>query len=155
MSRNTDKDPHRYDDMLDLPHHRSSTRPHMSISNRAAQFSPFAALTGYDDEIRETARLTDEKIELADNEKERLNEKLRIIAEHLDQRPTVSITHFVPDSKKTGGIYATITGVVKKIDILEQKIIFYAENGVSDGHSILIDTIVEIECAIFHGLDCE
>lgn len=61
MSRNTDKDPHRYDDMLDLPHHQSSTRPHMSISNRAAQFSPFAALTGYDDEVRETARLTDEK----------------------------------------------------------------------------------------------
>lgn len=87
MSRNTDKDPHRYDDMLDLPHHQSSTKPRMSVSNRAAQFSPFAALTGYDAEIRETARLTDEKIELADNEKDRLDEKLRIIAEHLDQHP--------------------------------------------------------------------
>lgn len=149
MSRNTDKDPHRYDDMLDLPHHQSSTRPHMSITNRAAQFSPFAALTGYDDEIQETARLTDEKIELADNEKEQLDKKLRIIAEHLDQRPTVSITHFVPDVKKAGGAYVTDTGVVKRIDILEQKIIFYAENGVSDGHSILIDGIVEINCERF------
>ena len=149
MSRNTDKDPHRYDDMLDLPHHQSSTRPHMSISNRAAQFSPFAALTGYDDEISETARLTDEKIELSENEKDRLDKKLRIIAEHLDQRPTVSITHFVRDARKDGGSYTTDTGVVKKIDILEQKIIFYAENGISDGHSILIDGIVEINCARF------
>lgn len=106
-------------------------------------------MTGYDAEIQETARLTNEKIELADNEKERLNEKLRIIAEHLDQRPTVSITHFVPDAKKTGGTYATDTGVVKKIDILEREIIFYAENGVSDGHSILIDGIVEINCERF------
>ena len=149
MSRNTDKDPHRYDDMLDLPHHRSSTRPHMSISNRAAQFSPFAALTGYDAEIKETARLTNEKIELSENEKDRLDKKQRIIAEHLDQRPTVSITHFVPDAKKAGGAYVTDTGVVKRIDMLEQKIIFYAENGVSDGHSILIDGIVEINCERF------
>lgn len=74
-------------DLLDLPHHQSSTRPHMSVSNRVVQFSTFAALTGYDDEIREIARLTDEKIELSDNEKERLDEKLRIIAEHLDQHP--------------------------------------------------------------------
>lgn len=149
MSRNTDKDPYRYDDMLDLPHHQSATRPHMSISNRAAQFSPFAALTGYDAEIKETARLTNEKIELSENEKDRLDKKLRIITEHLDQRPTVSITHFVPDAKKAGGAYVTDTGVVKRIDILEQKIIFYAENGVSDGHSILIDGIVEINCERF------
>lgn len=149
MSRNTDKDPHRYDDMLDLPHHQSATRTHMSISNRAAQFSPFAALTGYDAEIKETARLTNEKIELSENEKDRLDKKLRIITEHLDQRPTVSITHFVPDAKKAGGAYVTDTGVVKRIDMLEQKIIFYAENGVSDGHSILIDGIVEINCERF------
>lgn len=155
MNRNTDKDPHRYDDMLDLPHHQSSTRSHMSIANRAAQFSPFAALTGYDDEIQETARLTDEKIELSDNEKEQLDEKLRIIAEHLNQCPTVSITHFVPDARKDGGSYMTYTGIVKRIDKLEQKVVFYAENGISDGHNILIDGIVEIECAIFHGFDYE
>lgn len=149
MNRNTDKDPHRYDDMLDLPHHQSSTRPHMSISNRAAQFSPFAALTGYDDKVRETARLTDEKIELSDNEKERLDKKLRIIAEHLDQRPTVSITYFVPDERKNGGSYRTYTGIVKRIDKLEQKVVFYAENGISDGNNIRIDAIVEIECEQF------
>lgn len=93
MNRNTDKNPHRYDDMLDLPHHQSSTRPHMSISNRAAQFSPFAALTGYEDEIRETARLTDEKMELSDSEKERLDEKLRVLSGHLEQNlPYPSLT---------------------------------------------------------------
>lgn len=155
MNRNTDKDPHRYDDILDLPHHQSSTKPHMSISNRAAQFSPFAALTGYDDEIQETARLTDEKIELSDNAKEQLDKKLRIIAEHLDQRPTVSITHFVRDARKDGGSYTTYTGIVKRIDKLEQKVVFYAENGISDGNNIRIDAIVEIECTIFQGLEWE
>lgn len=155
MSRNTGKDPHRYDDMLDLPHYQSSTRPHMSISNRAAQFSPFAALTGYDDEIRETARLTDEKIELSDSEKDRLDKKLRITAEHLDQHTAVSITYFVPDTKKAGGTYTADTGIVKRIDMLEQKIVFYAENGVSDGKSIPIDTIVEIDSALFHGSEWE
>lgn len=155
MSRNTDKDPHRYDDMLDLPHYQSSTRPHMSIANRAAQFSPFAALTGYDDEISETARLTDEKIELSDSAKDRLDKKLRIIAEHLDQRPTVSITYFVPDTRKVGGSYTTDTGIVKRIDMLEHKVVFYAETGISDGNSILIDTIIEIDSAVFLWLEWE
>ncbi|MDO4339880.1 MAG: hypothetical protein Q4C91_17590 [Eubacteriales bacterium] len=146
MNRNTDKNnPHRYDDMLDLPHHQSSTRPHMSMANRAAQFSPFAALTGFDDKVMETARLTDEKIELSDTEKERLDKKLRFLSNHLDEHPTVSVTYFVPDAKKAGGAYTTNTGIVKRIDTVEQKIIFYAENMISDGWSVSIDTIVEIE----------
>lgn len=149
MSRNADKDPHRYDDMLALPHHQSSTRPHMSISNRAAQFSPFAALNGYEDEIRETARLTDEKMELSDNEKEWLDEKLRVIAEHLGQHPSVSITYFIPDARKAGGSYVTDTGTIKRIDPIGQKVIFYAENKISDGRSIPMDAIVEIDCEQF------
>lgn len=147
------KDPHRYDDMLDLPHHQSSTRPHMSMSSRAAQFSPFAALTGYDDEVRETTRLTDEKIELSDNEKERLDRKLRFLSDHLDERPTVSITYFVPDERKVGGAYTTDTGVVKKVDTVEQKVIFYAENKISDGWSRLINTIVEVNCELFRDVE--
>lgn len=75
--------------------------------------------------------------------------------EHLDQRPTVSITYFVPDARKNGGSYTTNTGVVKKIDVLEENVVFYAENGISDGNSIRIDNIVEIECAIFQGLEWE
>lgn len=153
MKRNTDKDPHRYYDMLDLPHHQSSTRPHMSMSNRAAQFSPFAALTGYDDEVRETARLTDEKIELSDTEKERLDRKMRFLSDHLDDRPTVSITYFVPDERKAGGAYTTNTGVVKKVDTAQQKVIFYAENKISDGRSILINTIVEVNCELFQDVE--
>lgn len=148
-----DKDPRRYDDMLDLPHHQSSTRPHMSMANRAAQFSPFAALTGYEDEVMETARLTDEKIELSDTEKERLDWKLRFLSDHLDERPTVSITHFVPDMKKAGGAYRTDTGVVKRIDAIEQRVIFYAENMISDGRSICIDMIAEVNCGLFRDVD--
>lgn len=149
MNRNTDKSPHRYDDMLDLPHHLSSTRPHMSISNRAAQFSPFAALTGYEDEIRETGRLTGEEMELSDSEKERLDEKLRNIMEHLEQRPAVSITYFVSGARKAGGSYVTDTGIIKRIDPIGQKVIFYAENKMSDGRSIPMDDIVEIDCEQF------
>ena len=153
MNRNTNKNPHRYDDMLDFPHYQSSTRPHMSMANRAAQFSPFAALTGYEDEVMETARLTDEKIELSDTEKERLDRKLRFLSDHLDERPTVCITHFVPDMKKTGGAYRTDTGVIKKIDSVGQKVIFYAANKISDGRSICIDMIAEVNCELFRDVE--
>lgn len=151
--RYDNKDPHRYDDMLDLPHHQSSTRPHMSMTNRAAQFSPFAALTGYEDQVTETARLTGEKIELSDNEKERLDRKLRFLSDHLDERPTVSITYFVPDERKAGGAYTTDTGVVKKVDSVGQKVIFYAENKISDGRSICIDMIAEVNCGLFQDVE--
>ncbi len=151
MNRNTDKNPHRYDDMLNLPHHQSSTRPHMSISNRTAQFSPFAALTGYGDEIRETGRLTGEEMQLSDSEKERLDEKLRNIMEHLEQRPAVSITYFVSDARKAGGSYVTDTGIIKRVDPIGQKVIFYTENKISDGRSIPMDAIVEIDCEQFYA----
>lgn len=145
--------PHRYDDMLDLPHHVSFTHPQMPMANRAAQFSPFAALTGYDDQIRETARLTDGRIELSEEEKIRLDERLQMIQEQIDtcannfdaKNTAVSITFFRPDTRKSGGSYSTISGAVKKIDTYKRKIIFYAENGISDGDSIAIDDIVEID----------
>lgn len=146
----------RYTDMLDLPHHVSSTHPQMPLANRAAQFSPFAALTGYDDQIRETARLTDEQIELSEEEKLRLDEQLRLIQERITTRPdssdagnvSVSITFFRPDTRKDGGSYVTISGAVKRIDTYERKIIFYAENGISDGRSVALDDILELQTLI-------
>lgn len=147
---------HRYDDMLDLPHHVSATRPQMSMLNRAAQFSPFAALTGYDDQVKETARLTDKKIELSEDEKELLDKKLRVIREQIDSRSSadhvnISITYFHPDTHKVGGEYVTVSGTVKKIDLYERNIIFYAENIASSGNSnsIAIDDILEIDIEKF------
>lgn len=105
-----------YSDILNLPHHVSATRQQMSMTERAAQFSPFAALVGYDAAVRETARLTDRRIELDNSEKEALNDKLLCIAEHPGEDFEVVITYFQPDSKKAGGAYVDASGVVKKID---------------------------------------
>lgn len=112
----TQKDAHKYDDMLDMPHHVSTVHPPMSISNRAAQFAPFAALTGYDDAISETARLTDEKIELDENHKEYLNEKLQIIQQRIKEHPQVTVTYYKADERKAGGAYITVTTQIKKIE---------------------------------------
>ena len=133
---------HRYDDIIHLPHHVSPTRPRMSVADRAAQFSPFAALTGYDAAVKETARLTDEQIELDENSKTILNEKLQMILERLGEQIEVQITYFRPDSRKSGGAYVTATGVVKKIDTYERSVIM------ADGTKILIDRIYEIDGAV-------
>lgn len=108
------EDTSRYDDIISLPHHVSTRRPRMPMPNRAAQFSPFAALTGYEDSIRETARLTDTRIELDECAKAALDAKLQILQQHT-QLP-VSITYFVPDARKSGGAYVTAEGTVRKID---------------------------------------
>ena len=92
-----------YDDIINLPHHVSKTRPQMSMVDRAAQFSPFAALTGYDAAIKETGRLTDEKVNLSEEEKEALDRKQQILMEWLGDHPALTITFFVPDEKKSGG----------------------------------------------------
>lgn len=113
----------KYDDILHLPHHTSPTRPRMPMENRAAQFSPFAALTGYDSAIKETARLTNERIELSETAIAVLDEKLRVLGDAISEYPEVAITYFQPDSKKHGGEYVTIVGCLKKIDELEQVII--------------------------------
>lgn len=110
----------KYDDIINLPHHTSVRHPRMARLARAAQFAPFAALTGLDDEMDETARLTDQKIELDENEKEQINRKLIYIKENLPIE--VTVTYFVPDPSKPGGAYQTQTCTVKKIDDLTQQL---------------------------------
>lgn len=105
-----------YHDIIHLPHHVSSTHPQMPILDRAAQFAPFAALSGHDAAVRETARLTDRKVELDENAKAILDEKLRILQEAPPEQQEVTVTYFLPDQKKSGGQYVSTTGAVKKID---------------------------------------
>ena len=109
-----------YEDIIHLPHYVSKARPQMSIMERAAQFSPFAALTGYDAAIKETARLTDEKIELGDEEKDLLNRKQQFLTSILHERPEITVTYFVPDERKSGGAYVTVTGNLRRIDEVER-----------------------------------
>jgi hypothetical protein len=127
-----------YDDIINLPHHVSSSRPHMSTLDRAAQFSPFAALTGYDSAVKETARLTDERIELDEDMKAAIDERLLIIQEQLDDQPQVSITYFQPDNRKDGGAYIVANGCVKKLDEYERSVFMM------NGTKIPIDDIIEI-----------
>ena len=134
-----EKSSHRYDDIINLPHPTSENHPRMLLYDRAAQFSPFAALTGHDAAIKETARLTDERWEIAEDTKEQLNEKLQWIAENIDKDITVTFTYFVPDLRKSGGAYVTVTGSVKKIDEYEHKILL------KDGTEIPMEQIKEIE----------
>ena len=107
---------HKYDDLISQPHHTSSKRPRMPTHDRAAQFAPFAALTGYQEVIGETSRLTTEKVELGDDLKEELNQKLQQLSDMLDQQPAVTLTYFQPDERKEGGTYQAITGIIQKID---------------------------------------
>ena len=115
-----------YEDMLYLPHHQSETRPHMSMLNRAAQFSPFAALVGYDDAVAEAARLTDEKRELSESEADALDDALSRLMERLEKtrpngkKPSASIFYFAPDGYKTGGAYKNVHAVVKRVDLAER-----------------------------------
>ena len=128
-----------YDDIIHLPHHVSRIHPQMSMEDRAAQFSPFAALTGYDAAIAETARLTDQRMELDEYERQALNEKLQFISEHLKDYPKVSITYFLPDAWKAGGEYVTVTGNIKKLDDYEHRIVFM------DGSRILMEDVTMID----------
>ncbi len=117
----------KYEDILDLPHHVSATRRRMSMTERAAQFSPFAALTGYDAAIRETGRLTDCSVELEGDEKALLDRRIQLLFRHLDRQPWITVTYFVPDRRKSGGAYETVEGRVRKIDPLEQAL--FLEDG--------------------------
>ncbi len=132
-----------YDDIIDLPRHASSTRAHMTAANRAAQFSPFAALTGYAGAISETARLTSERIELDECVKSALSDRLQVIAERMKEHPEVAITYFQPDAKKDGGAYVTVTGTAKKIDLSEKIVVMF------DGALIPFDEIIGIDGRIF------
>lgn len=125
-----------YTDILNLPHPTSKKHPRMTRTARAAQFAPFAALTGYNEVVKETARLTDEQLELDDTEKAQLNEKLQLLRQHLPRQLPITITFFIPDTKKAGGSYQTITGPVKKIQEYERRLIM------TDGTIIPIDAII-------------
>ena len=113
----------KYDDIIDHPHHVPRSHPRMPLSDRAFQFAPFAALSGYADTIRETQRLTERKIELDEGTIEMLNRRCRRLMDTLDSRPTASITYFRPDERKEGGAYLTVTGVVRKLDPAARRII--------------------------------
>lgn len=117
----------KYADILYLPHHVSKTRQQMSLHDRAAQFAPFAALTGYDAVIQETARLTDREIELTDWAKSDLDAQLRLLWEQRGQRPVIRVTYFLPDQRKTGGEYITCTGIAAHLDSIHQ--LLTLENG--------------------------
>lgn len=140
-------DDHKYDDIINLPHHTSPKRPRMPMIDRAAQFSPFAALTGYDAAVKETARLTDERIEIDESSKMELDEKLRMVQESLNELPEITITFFEPDEKKSGGSYISVTGCVKKIDNYERCVIM------QDKQKIPIDEIIQIEGEIFRFIE--
>lgn len=135
-----------YDDIINLLHHVSATRPHMTASDRAAQFSPFAALTGYDAAIKETARLTDERVKLDEYRKDVLSDRLQIITDRMKEHPEIVITYFQPDAKKNGGTYVTAISKAKKIDKYERVVVM------ADGTSIPIDEIISIDGQIFETM---
>ena len=135
-----------YDDIINLPHHVSATRPQMPLLDRAAQFAPFAALTGYDAAIKETGRLTDEKIEMDEEALNILNMKFQLLVDNLHDEPEVSFTYFKPDERKAGGAYLEMTGTVKKVDDFERVITM------QDGTKMLMDNILNIDGEIFAGL---
>lgn len=129
---------HRYDDIIDLPHHVSKTHPQMSLHDRAAQFSPFAALTGYEDAVVEAARLTDRRQELDEEQAALLEQQLSLLTETVKDRPEIMVTYFLPDARKSGGKYVTVQGTLRRIDETEKTLIF------TDGRRIAIRDIFEI-----------
>lgn len=133
----------KYDKIINLPHHQSKTHPQMALRDRAAQFAPFAALTGYDDLVVEAARFTDEKIELGESQLEVLNRKQSFLALHIADKPLVEITYFVADKKKSGGKYLVKQGIIKRIDEYSKSYIF------TDRTIISIADVIQIESEVF------
>lgn len=137
----------KYNEIMGLPHHVSKTRPQMPMSDRAAQFAPFAALTGYDAAIKETGRLTVERTELDVEALSALDMKYQLLMEALDETPEVTITYFQPDERKAGGKYVSAVGAVKKIDDFERRITM------QDGAKIPMDDVLSIEGELFSVLE--
>lgn len=135
-----------YDDIINLPCPTSKRHPRMAMIDRAAQFAPFAALTGYDDAICETGRLTGTKLDLSDETKERIDIKINYLIDNMEENPEVTITYFVPDKKKAGGEYVTITDTIKKIDQYEHFLIM------NSGAKVSLFEILSIESEIFNSL---
>ena len=135
-----------YSDIIDHPHYVSKTRPQMSELERAAQFSPFAALTGYDAAIQETGRLTDERMEIGEEEKAMLDRKQQYLLEIISDKPEITVRYFKPDERKSGGAYVSVTGKLKRIDEYERMMIL------TDGKKIPMDEIADIESDLFKGI---
>lgn len=127
-----------YEDIMHLPHHVSDHHPQMPETDRAAQFAPFAALTGYEDAIRETARLTDQEILLDEEVKAQLDRKLEFLGRHLSEQPEITITYFYPDSKKEGGAYRKVQGKIRRIDPVRKALIMI------DGTEIMMEHICDL-----------
>lgn len=136
-----------YDDIIDRPHHVSERHPQLSKASYAAQFSPFAALTGYEGIVSEAARLTDERVELGETEMSILSAKIQIIGDHIKEQPEIELTYFVKDKKKTGGAYLQKTACIKRIDDVERIIHF------TDGTNLPIDDITDMRGEIFGVLE--
>ena len=129
---------HKYDDIINLPHHVSRTHSPMDMMERAAQFSPFAALTGYEDAAKETRRLTQPRIELDESEKEVLDQQLHKLEAAFPETPSAAFTYFIPDIRKEGGTYRTVSGKIRKIDSYRRMIIL------ESGEQIPIEEIINI-----------
>ena len=136
-----------YEDIINLPHHVTTKHPQMTRTARAAQFAPFAAITGYSDAIKETSRLTSKRIELDEELKIILNNKLQLILDNINETPEVSFTYFIYDNLKSGGEYVTITGIVKKIDIVNGYIFL------TDKTKIPINEIININSNLFNNYE--
>ena len=136
----------RYDEIINLHHHVSKTRPQMPMPDRAAQFAPFAALTGYDAAIKETGRLTDERIDFGEETKAMLDMKQQYLSDIIADQPEIIVTYFVPDEKKAGGAYVTVTGNLKRIEEYERMMIL------TNGKKIPMDEIADIESDLFRGI---
>lgn len=135
----------RYDDIIGLPHPTSPRHPRMAAIDRAAQFSPFAALTGYDAAIRETARVTGDRIELTEESRAALDRKQNMLVDIMHERPEISVTFFVPDGRKDGGAYTTVTGRVRRIDPVARVMVM------TDGRKIALDDITELQGECFEA----
>ncbi len=136
-----------YSKIISLPHHQSATRKRMSNYDRAAQFAPFAALTGHDEAIKETARLTDDYMEMGEDRLGELSAKIQLLIDKLSEQPEITVVYFIPDERKSGGSYAEKTGIVRIIDEYERKLVFY------DGDKILIDRVADFKGEIFSQLE--
>ena len=137
----------KYSDIINLPHHVSTTHPHLSREQKAAQFAPFAALTGFDDDVKETARLTDKRIDIDDGLKEIISNKLNKIDINIKSKPIVTITYFLQDSKKSGGKYIEVTDSIKKINIFDNYILLL------NNTKIFIPDIIDIQGELFKEIN--
>ena len=134
-----------YDDIIHLPHHVAKVHPHMPLRDRAAQFSPFAALVGYEDVVAESARRTTAKRELDESEKAELDRRLAVIVSHLAERPEIEVEYFVPDARKDGGEYVSRTGIAARILPVKRKLVL------ADGTEIPVENIVGLGGELFRG----